>query len=86
MAKAKTVELSIHSYDPKTGSIAGSTSIREIYDSVADALTASHGRIAPNMAVIIRPNYNEKTPEGVKFFREWRAMNGEYFKECRWEI
>ena len=85
MAKAKKVELSVVKYDPATTCINGQVTRTE-FDNVADALTAAFGQCGFELCVIIRPLYNEKTPDDKEFFREWRSLNGAHFKESRWDI
>ena len=80
----KNVELIVSNYNTATKRIFGVTA-RETFNSVADALTAAFGKCEPGSCVIIRPLYNEMA-EGKEFFREWRSMNGEHFKEARWYI
>lgn len=67
----------------------GDRLVDEVFeDDLAESqrvLLSSDKHRAKGKVVIVRPNYNEKNPDGTSFFREWRSFDGEPFKECRWE-
>ncbi len=54
--------------------------------SLEAARNLAESLIGAKLSVIVRPSYNEEDPQGGRFFREWRSMNGEGFHECRWDI
>jgi len=55
------------------------------FESLSEATAFAEEQRAPQMAVILRPSYNEVDDKG-DYFREWRSFDGSPLKETRWPV
>lgn len=79
MGTGKTVSVIVSKCTPDGQRISERIS-EEKFPSIVVAKSIGNSKLASGVCVIVRPNYNEPDESG-RWFREWRSMNGEPFKE-----
>ena len=80
-----TVEVIVNKYDADSECVYNIPFFRKEFSSIDAAMTVGESEKSFGISVIVRPNYNEADDKGP-FFREWRSINGEPFKECLWRF